>query len=110
MWTTPHSPRGISAGSERPHRTARKEPNVTSDVKRPQGQGQSVVRKLVDILRDTLTVALLSGSLQAHPFHPGNQGGGLYPQKLRGSISAFDFPAGSLQHSKKILALPVPHF
>jgi hypothetical protein len=63
-----------------------------------------------DDWRPTIPWRFLSGSLQAHPFHPGNQGGGLYPQKLRGSISAFDFPVGFLQHSKQILALPMPHF
>jgi hypothetical protein len=52
----------------------------------------------------------LKRSLQTHSFYPGKQGGGLYTQKLRGSIAAFDFPAGLLQHSKKILALPAPHF
>jgi hypothetical protein len=55
--------------------------------------------------------AVLSGrSLQTQLFYPGDQSGGLKPQKLRGSIDALDFPAGPPQDDKKILALAASHF
>ena len=53
---------------------------------------------------------LSSGSLQTHLFYPGEQSVGLHPQKFRGSINAFDFPASLLQGSKNILALAASHF
>jgi hypothetical protein len=53
---------------------------------------------------------LSSRSLQTHLFYAGEQSVGLHPQKFRGSINPFDFPAGLLQDSKNVIALTAPYF
>ena len=60
--------------------------------------------------RETLTLRLSGRSPQTHLFYPGTQSGRLDPQKLRGSIHAFDSPVGLLQDSKKVLALAAAQF
>jgi hypothetical protein len=42
--------------------------------------------------------------LETHLFYAGDQSGGLHPQKLRGTIHAFDLPAGLFQDRQKILS------
>src|SRR5271169_4919827 len=49
-------------------------------------------------------------SPQTHLFYPRTQIGRLHSQKLGRSINTFDFPAGLLEDSKNVLALPTSHF
>jgi hypothetical protein len=53
---------------------------------------------------------LFKRSLETHFLYAGDQSRSLHPQKLRGTINAFDLPAGLLQNSKKVLPLAASHF
>src|SRR6516164_11742187 len=49
-------------------------------------------------------------SIKTHLFYPGDQTASLYAQKLRGTITTLDPPAGLLQNSKKVLSFAASHF